>query len=122
MTILYLSYIGILTAIILGGIYYYEGKIDNLKLAIFDYKRALNLSKNNDHYTFLQLRNKQLKNDIRDLSYANDHLQAENKRLRKDNNELLNGGGLMQYESSVWNNAQWQSNSEYIQEDIDFEQ
>jgi len=121
-TILYLSYIGILTAIILGGIYYYEGKIDNLKLAISDYKRALNLSKNNDHYTFLQLRNKQLKNDIRDLSYANDHLQAENKRLRKDNNELLNGGGLMQYESSVWNNAQWQSNSEYIQEDIDFEQ
>lgn len=115
MTILYLSYIGILTAIILGGIYYYEGKIDNLKLAISDYKRALNLSKNNDHYTFLQIQNKQLKNDMRDLSYANDHLQAENKSLRKDNNEL-------QYESSVWNNAQWQSNSEYIQEDIDFEQ
>lgn len=123
-------YTAFLTLFIVGGIHYYEAKIKDYNESISDYKRALSIAKNNnaaDHATYLQLDNYKLKKEVqrlrsaaiyetkhmRDLSDANDHLQAENKRLRMDNNELLNKAAgypkEIQYESHVWNNALWQS-------------
>lgn len=105
---IWITILGFYTLLIVGGIYYYEDSLRNFEIAIEDYKRALNLSKNTDHYTYLQLENKKLKQDMIYLSHANDHLQAENKSLRKDNNELLNGGEI-QYESHTYNNNTYNS-------------
>ena len=57
------------TALILAGIYGYEGKLRDLRNAISDYKRALDLSHknmNNSHYTALQLENIDLRKQVRD--------------------------------------------------------
>lgn len=141
---------GIYTIIILSGIYYYEDKLRDLREAIEDYKRALKISKrpSDDHYAYLQLENQKLKQDMQYLSDANDHLQAENKSLRIDNQDLKAGTygrfkgysiGVnhpiampyaervdnfkdMQYESSVWKSSQWESYYNYNQDELDLEQ
>jgi cell division protein FtsB len=104
MNTLLLVYSGFLTLFIVGGIHYYEDKVKDLEASIGDYERALKLSKthsNGDHYAHLQIENKKLIKDIQYLSDANDHLLAENKSLRKHNNELINVG-IIQYESQAY--------------------
>lgn len=100
----WITVLGFYTLFIVGGIHKYEDKVKDLEASIGDYERALKLSKthsNGDHYAHLQLENKKLIKDIQYLSDANDHLLAENKSLRKHNNELINGG-VIQYESQAY--------------------
>ena len=104
-----------------------------MRSAMSDYERAIRLSRGSEHYkhyTQLQLNNSELMKEIQYLSQANDLLQAENKSLRKDNNELLNGvhpaiwsvrpltnsavyvageSKDMHYESSIYKSGIWDS-------------
>lgn len=121
MITLLLIYAAFLTLFIIGNIHHYEEKMRDLRGAISDYKRALKVSKNGDHYTYLQLQNAELKNKIKDIYHVNEVLQYQNERLKKDNQELINGV-LPQYESSSYKGDTWESAIKYYQEDIDFEQ
>jgi hypothetical protein len=148
----WLTLLGFYTLLIVGGIHYYENKIKDISLAIEDYKRALNISKGGEgHYAYLQLENHKLKQDIQYLSDANDHLQAENKSLRIDNQDLkagtygqykgysvgpvnmpaygvkdgkmvsMGGNQDIQYESHTYKSKTWDY-VDYIQDELDLEQ
>jgi len=119
------------TLLIVAGIHYYENKLRNFEGAIEDYKRALRISNNHsntDHYAYLQIENKRLKKEINDLSQDNDILQTEIKMLRKDLIEGTYGqykgysvGGDIQYESHVYKNKTWDY-VDYNQDELDLEQ
>ena len=74
-------YTGFLTLFIVGGIHSYEAKVKLYKDSIEDYKRALSIAKGSnktEHYTYLQLENKRLKEQILKLEpiqyeHRNDH-------------------------------------------------
>jgi len=109
--ILLLVILAFYTLFIVGGINYYQDKINNLNGAIGDYERAIRLYKTNssaEHYTQLQLDNKKLKRDLQYLSQDNDILQDENKILRQYLNE---GGGSqeIQYESHTYKSNTYDS-------------
>lgn len=101
-------YAAFLTLFIIGGIYYYENKVRDLQDSIEDYKRAIKISRNNDHYTYLQLENADLKKQVRETYNVNEVLQNQNKKLKKDNQELINGI-LPQYESNAYKSNTWDS-------------
>jgi hypothetical protein len=83
MNILLIVYVGFLSLFIIGFIHYTEEKVNNYRLAMEDYKRALSIargSNNTEHYTYLQLENenKRLKEQILRLDpiqyeHRNDH-------------------------------------------------
>jgi len=81
MTTLLIVYLGFLSLFIVGFIHYTEQKVNNYKVMAEDYKRALSIargSNNAEHYTFLQLENKKLKEKILKLEpiqyeHRNDH-------------------------------------------------
>ena len=121
------------TLFIVGGIHYYEDKIKNLKLAISDYKKALNISRNHynaEHYTWLQINNKQ-------LGEENEALQKQINSIKAEN-AALNNGIPLQYEFSAWKPTTWNASYEarssgyanytelelerYQQEILDFDQ
>ena len=63
----YLVVLAFYTLLIVGGIHYYESRLKDLKASLEDYKRALSIargSNNAEHYTFLQMENKRLKEKI----------------------------------------------------------
>jgi hypothetical protein len=67
MTTLLMVYLGFLSLFIVGFIHYTEQKVNNYKSIAEDYKRALSIargSNNAEHYTFLQLENKRLREKI----------------------------------------------------------
>jgi len=135
---IYLLILGLYTFGIIYCIHFYEKKIVNYIETIEDYQRALRLSKGspkNDHYSYLQLENKKLKNEmerlkksakyeseqIKYLSDANDHLQNKIKGLCRDKQDLIegtfgqykgysvNGNQDIQYEYSVYQSGLWES-------------
>jgi hypothetical protein len=81
MTTLLIVYLGFLSLFIVGFIHYTEQKVNNYKAIAEDYKRALSIargSNNAEHYTFLQMENKRLKEKILKLEpiqyeHRNDH-------------------------------------------------
>ena len=81
MNFLLIVYLGFLSLFTIGFIHYTEEKVNNYKLMAEDYKRALNIlkgSNNTEHYTYLQLENKRLKEQILRLDpiqyeHRNDH-------------------------------------------------
>lgn len=112
MKIAVLVYIAFLSLFIVGLVHRYEDKIKDLKLAIEDYKKALRLSDNTEHYTHLQLENQRLTKaahyeakHIQDLTRHNQELTEQVRymdgdskalnmlvnRLAKENEELKNG-------------------------------
>ena len=109
MTTFLFIYIAFLTLFIVGLLSFYE---DKLKIKKSQYSA--------DHYTYLQLKNADLNNKINELYHVNEVLQYQNEKLKKDNQELINGI-LPQYESHAYKSNVWES-SGYYQEDIDFEQ
>jgi len=79
-------YISFLTLIIIGGIHRYEDKIKILHLEI-DWWSSSKLS-NAEHYTYLQLENKELKDAIHDykraLNLAKNAMSNNNVNLIRD--------------------------------------
>ena len=81
MNVLLIVYLGFLSLFIIGFIHYTEEKVNNYRLAMEDYKRALSIAKGSnktEHYTYLQLENKRLKEQILKLDpiqyeHRNDH-------------------------------------------------
>ena len=117
----WVTLLGLYSVLIIGGIHYYEGKIKDLKGTVYDYQRAYKISKNNDHYTYLQIDNADLRNKVVILSQENELLQYQNSKLKRDNQELINGI-LPQYESSAYKSSTWDAYYDYNQEELDFEQ
>jgi hypothetical protein len=100
-----LVYTGLLSLFTIYTIHKYEASIKQYKDSIEDYKRALNIAKNNDvarHYTWLQLENKNLNQD-------NDALQAKINGMQEELGYLRNvkGEAGIQYESSTYNSNKW---------------
>ena len=81
MNVLLIVYLGFLSLFIIGFIHYTEEKVNNYRLSMESYKRALSIargSNNTEHYTYLQLENKRLKEQILKLDpiqyeHRNDH-------------------------------------------------
>lgn len=103
--------LGIYTLILIVGINVYENKLNNLRSAISDYKRALSLARGSEiynHYSYLQLevKNLDLQNQVLQTQIKN--LQGENKVLRN----VISAGDSkdIQYESSTYKNNTWESN------------
>ena len=100
-----IAYMAFLTFVIVAGIHNYEAKLKEHKASIEDYKRALNLAKhysNADHYTQLQIQNKSLIEQVRDLDQTNQLLI----KLNKDLSQKM--AGDFQYESSVYKSSAWE--------------
>jgi FtsZ-binding cell division protein ZapB len=116
-----LAIVAVYTAAIIGGIYYYEGRLNDLKMAIYDYKRALNIKDSASHYTHLQLENAELKKKFNDLALDNDILQKEIKALRKANIEMAGESRDMQYESSTYKSNTYESYMYANQQELELE-
>jgi hypothetical protein len=99
--------IGIITTytlVIVIGIHKYEAKIKDLRGSLSDLKRAYSLSKSNgysqQHYTQLQLENKNLRSVVSDLDNANELLKKQIRQLKETLVEPP-----LQYESSKNNDS-----------------
>lgn len=100
-----LGYAAFLTFVIVCGIHHYEAKVKDYKGSISDYKRALDLSKNNSnatHYTWLQLENKKLNSE-------NDALQVKTNGMQEELGWYRNNAKPedIQYESSTYKSSVW---------------
>jgi len=114
------------TIVIIVGIHKYESRIKDLKGSISDYRRALSLSKDNNysqqHYTQLQLENKNLRMSLYELDKDNDMLKRQLAQARL---ELLESRPL-QYESSTYQHPIYANQQELemdslFERQIDFE-
>lgn len=108
MIVLLIVLLGFYTLLMVGGIHYYEAKIKDLRAAISDYQRALNITRNkpvDSHYAYLQLENKKQKDQIRALDIENDLLQKQIKKLKAQ----LAGDQKIQYEYTSYKPDTWES-------------
>jgi len=107
MNILLIVYLGFLSLFIIGFIHYTEEKVNNYRLAMEDYKRALSIAKGSqtaEHYTYLQVQNAKLRSEI--------------DSLRKQTEAFIQGQPI-QYESSRYQSSLWES---YNQDKLDLDQ
>lgn len=83
--------VGIYTFIIVFTIHRYEALCKEYKESIEDYKRALNLSRtysNAEHYTQLQLQNKELIKQIQELWAGSEKIQYEHNTYKSNISNL----------------------------------
>jgi len=111
-----LAAIGLYTLVIISLIHYYEDKLNKNNKPL-----------NAQHYTYLQLENKKLLDQIRQLDGENKVLANLMHKLKEEiayfrNVQNSAGSQGIQYESSVYKNNTWDVHINFNQDEIDFEQ